>query len=175
MTLTDRVPTASSRSLVTLGACVVVLTVALTWTYLVMRSVMDVGGACAEGGPYEIAQPCPGGVWMIAVGVPVMIVAAMTGSAVAMGLSAPNLLVPMWVALFASLGWNFLDYGLFSGDVVVGWVVCGVLFELMALPAVLLLRPTGDDERGATRWWVGYAVLAAVGLGLGTWTHAAWS
>jgi hypothetical protein len=36
------------RLAVLLGS-VVVLGLALTWTYLGMRSVMDVGGSCAEG------------------------------------------------------------------------------------------------------------------------------
>jgi hypothetical protein len=28
----------------------------LTWLYLGMRSVMEIGGACASGGPYEVAH-----------------------------------------------------------------------------------------------------------------------
>ena len=59
-------------------------------------------------------------------------------------MSAPNLLLPMWFLLFASLGWNFLEYGIFRGDVEVGWIVCGVVFELMALP-VLFLIPMGSQ------------------------------
>ena len=33
----------------------------LTVLFLCMRSVMDIGGSCASGGPYEIANPCPAG------------------------------------------------------------------------------------------------------------------
>ena len=43
-------------------------TCGLTWLYLGMRSVMEIGGACAEGGPYEIATPCPDGVPLLMVG-----------------------------------------------------------------------------------------------------------
>jgi len=31
----------------------------LTILWLSMRAVMEIGGACASGGPYEIAVPCP--------------------------------------------------------------------------------------------------------------------
>lgn len=34
-----------------LAACVIVM-------FLSMRAVMDIGGACASGGPYVPAQPC---------------------------------------------------------------------------------------------------------------------
>jgi hypothetical protein len=40
-----------------------------------------------------------------------------------------------WPALFLSLGWNFLEYGVDppdgSANVVWGWLFCGVLFVLM--------------------------------------------
>lgn len=166
---------------------VVVVGLALTWTFLGMRSVMDVGGTCAEGGPYEIAQPCPDGTWMIAVAIPVLIIATFIGSGVAMSLSAPTLLMPMWGLLFGSLGWNFLEYGAFSGDLVWGWIICGVVFELMALPVVFLALPskTGSSWRPPTPtapltsrtgwWWAAYAGFGLVGLGLGTMSFNAWS
>src|SRR3712207_7813523 len=34
----------------------------LTLVFLGMRAVMDVGGACADGGPFVIDTPCPDGV-----------------------------------------------------------------------------------------------------------------
>jgi len=170
-----------------LFACVTLMALTLTWTYLGMRSVMDIGGTCAQGGPYEIAQPCPNGSWMIAVAIPVLVVVSMAGSAVATSLSAPGLLMPMWGLLFGSLGWNFLDYGAFSGDIVWGWLVCGVIFELMALPVVFLVLPSRQGSRWrpptATApvsnhtawWWAAYAGFAMIGLGLGTVSFTAWS
>ena len=41
--------------------CVLVLGLSLTWTFLSMRTVMDVGGACADGGPYVERPAVPGG------------------------------------------------------------------------------------------------------------------
>ena len=41
----------------------------------------------------------------------------------------------MWGVLFGSLGWNFLEFAFKGADIVWGWLVCGVLFWPMALPA----------------------------------------
>jgi hypothetical protein len=169
-----------AKRVVTLFVCVLLLAVALIWAWLAMRAVMGVGGSCASGGPYEIATPCPDGSWLMAVAIPLLLITAMTGSAVAAGLSAPNLLMPMWFLLFGSLGWNFLEYGIFRGDVEVGFIVCGVLFELMALP-VLFLVPVGLRAKtvrpeGATPLWfwvICYLGLASVGVSLGAWSYVA--
>jgi hypothetical protein len=37
----------------------------ITVVFLGMRSVLDVGGQCASGGPYVIATPCPDGTWLL--------------------------------------------------------------------------------------------------------------
>ena len=181
--------TVSFRRLAALCACVVLCAVGLTWIYFGMRSVMDVGGACAEGGPYVIAQPCPDGTWMIMVSVPLLLISAMAGTVIASGIEgAPDLLIPMWGLLFGSLGWNFLEYGAFSGELVWGWIICGVVFELMALPVLLLavssLRggsswsPPTAPAATATNglwWWPAYALLAVIGAALATWSFRAWS
>jgi hypothetical protein len=183
------------RSPVVLGLLVVsvlVLAVTLVWTFLGMRSVMDVGGSCAEGGPYEIATPCPNGAVLLSVAIPVMILSAMLGSAMALLVRAPNLLLPMWAALFGSLGWNFLEYGFTTDDGLVwGWIVCGVVFELMALPAVGMivagsqlagLVPRAPVDAGPDTgrsspltWWLGYLALAVAGVLLGAWSFDALS
>jgi hypothetical protein len=121
-----------------------VLALCLTIVYLAMRRVMEVGGTCASGGPYEIANPCPKGVaWMLPVG----IVVGMASSA-ALALTArrgPKLWTLAWPALFLSLGWNFLDFGLDppgapDGGAEAGWIVCAVVFGLMGgVPLVGLL------------------------------------
>jgi hypothetical protein len=183
------------RSPVVLGLLVVsvlVLAVTLVWTFLGMRAVMDVGGSCAEGGPYEIATPCPNGAVLLSVAIPVMILSAMLGSGMALLVRAPNLLLPMWAALFGSLGWNFLEYGFTTDDGLVwGWIVCGVVFELMALPAVgmivagsqlagLVPRAPVDAVPDTGRsspltWWLGYLALAVAGVLLGAWSFDALS
>lgn len=156
-------------------ACVLVVAVSLTWTYLSMRAVMNVGGSCAEGGPYVSAQPCPDGSLLIAVAVPLLLIGSMIGTVSASMVGAPNLLVPMWGALFGSLGWNFLEYAVMGPDVVWGWLVCGVVFWGMALPAVLLMAAQlRSTRRGREVLWLpAYGVLGAAGVLLGWWSFVA--
>jgi hypothetical protein len=163
---------------------VLVLGITLTWTFFSMRAVMNVGGACADGGPYVSAQPCPDGSYLIAIAAPVMIITAMAGSAAALSINAPNLLIPMWGLLFGSLGWNFLEYAVKGDGIVWGWMVCGVMFWLMAAPAVFgilvgiknaVLPPARQPSTGS-RWWVpAYAALGAVGFLAGAWSYNALS
>lgn len=170
-------------SLTTLFACVFLMGLATTWVFFGMRAVMDIGGSCASGGPYEIATPCPDNVAVsMTLGIPLVVICAVVGN-LARPQSAPSLLLPIWALLFGALGWNFLEYGLTSGDVVWSWVLCGVLFELMALPAVLFLLPFGHNglaglnprAEGQGRWLLGYAVLGLAGATLGYLTYWAWA
>jgi hypothetical protein len=113
-------------------------TMSVTLLFLGMRAVMDVGGACADGGPYVSAQPCPDGV-------PLAMIGGMFGLFGAAGLivwfgsqigkAAASIVALGWPALFLSLGLNFIDYALHPPDgeptPVWGWLVPGVLFWLM--------------------------------------------
>lgn len=127
---------------------------ALALLFLGMRSVMNVGGFCAEGGPYVIAQHCPQGV-------PAIMVGSILGGLVlafvyvwqAVRYRVPSFAMLLWPALFLSLGWNFLEYAFDSpiagGGVVWGWLVCGAVFMLMGgLPLLAVLPAT---VRGFTR------------------------
>jgi hypothetical protein len=108
--------------------------ICLTLMYQSMRSVMDVGGSCASGGPYAINRPCPEGVaWVMPV--------AIFGGIFAVGLSllgsfsegGPRPYVFAWSALFLALGWNFLEYGFDppGGGTSVSWLVCSFVFVAM--------------------------------------------
>jgi hypothetical protein len=173
-------PPPASRYVATVVS-VLVAAVCVTWAFLSMRAVMAVGGACADGGPYVSAQPCPDGAVLISIAIPVMLLTAMAGSAVAISVDAPNLLIPMWGGLFGALGWNFMEYGAMGPGVVGGWLVCGVVFWLMAAPAVLAVLAATcravvppakpSPQYDGARWWVpAYAVLIAAGALLGAWT-----
>src|SRR6266540_2192197 len=109
---------------------------ALTLVFLAMRSVMGVGGFCAEGGPYVIRQQCPQGI-------PALLIGGIWGGVIlafvygwyALKKSVPNFTGLLWPALFLSLGWNFLEFafdapGVDTG-IVRGWLVCGVVFMVM--------------------------------------------
>jgi Short C-terminal domain len=142
---------------------------AMTLLFLGMRSVMDIGGFCAEGGPYVIGVSCPRGVSAIMIG------GIWAGLAFA-GLYAwlafkhgvPNFVALLWSGLFLSLGWNFLVYGLDApGDAGLawGWLVCAVLFLLMGgLPLILVLPwvVRGFTGKAAPRGVMGAGVRSAV-------------
>jgi len=156
----------------------------ITWAFRSMRAVMDAGGSCASGGPYVPARPCPDGTWMIPVAIMGLVLASIIGTALAVVLRAPALLPVMWAALFGSLGWNFLEYGL-RPEGNAGLIVCGIVFWLMALPAVLLIVFSGAlatrflpsrtrarasvaaSLRHTCSWLLGYAAVGAAGARLG--------
>ena len=114
------------------------LSASITLIWLGMRAVMDIGGACADGGPFVPVQPCPAGA-------PAALTLGMlgifgfgalgiyAGAQIGGGWAALPLLG--WPALFGSLGWNFLEYGFtFEESAIVwGWVIPGVIFILMAV------------------------------------------
>jgi hypothetical protein len=113
-------------------------TTSVTLLFLGMRAVMDVGGACADGGPYVSAQPCPDGV-------PIAMVGGMFGLFGAAGLvvwfgsrigtGAASIVALGWPALFLALGYNFVQYAFNPPDTeptpVWGWLIPGAIFWLM--------------------------------------------
>lgn len=170
---------------VVLFVSVTLMAIALTWSFLGMRAIMDIGGACASGGPYVPVQQCPeGATALLSGGIPLMVLSMLVASGVALSVGAPTLLLPMWALLFGSFGWNFLEYAFAPDDgVVVGWLIPGVMFELMAFPAVAWLiagatgrlPSLGSRPTGVGRWWLTYAVTGAVGAWLGWWTFESWT
>jgi len=106
-----------------------------------MRAVLDIGGACASGGPFVPVQPCPEGVAIV---MPLGMLGLFAfgglgfwaGARIGGAWAALPLLA--WPALFLSLGWNFLQFGLAppadlepDGGPVWGWLIPGVIFVLM--------------------------------------------
>jgi len=118
----------------------------ITLVFLGMRAVMDIGGVCAEGGPYVPRQSCPDGV-------PALMIGGIWGGIIFVGLyvwqtikwGVPSLLALAWPALFLSLGWNFFEYALDPpGDegLVWSWLICGILFFVMGgIPLVAAFGP----------------------------------
>lgn len=122
----------------------------LTCVYMAMRHLMVTSdGYCASGGPYQIASghQCGGGeVGLLLGGILGALVfgglfsaTTSAGAGPGSGMDAGFL---MWTALFGTLGFNFLSLGSdppkgVSGSG--GWVVTGVVFELMALGGLIPL------------------------------------
>lgn len=146
----------SLRSLAGYLAGIAIGTASITLLFLGMRAVMDVGGACAEGGPYVSAQPCP-------TGVPIAMIGGMFGLFGAAGLivwfgahvsaAAASVVALGWPALFLTLGFNFVDYANHPPDAeptpVWGWLIPGVIFWLMgAAPLVLGVAAIREARAG---------------------------
>jgi len=134
------------------------LAMCLTLVYLGMRAVMDVGGSCADGGPYVSSQSCPEGSTLalmggIFAGIGFAFLATIGGTAVGgIWAGAPFM---AWAALFGSLGWNFLDYGVFNAPpeygIDGGALICGVVFWIMAAGGLVpLLALLGAKPSRAT-------------------------
>jgi hypothetical protein len=145
------------RDVLLLLLAVAGLTACITLLYLGMRAVMDVGGACADGGPYVSAQPCPDGTpaamlfgafGLFGFGALGMAYGARIGGYGWLPLLA-------WTGLFAALGWNFLDYGLVNppeGEGIEwGYVIPGVMFQLMAWVTVAFVLITLRGAEGFQR------------------------
>src|SRR5574338_465926 len=125
---------------------VAVLAASITLLFLSMRAVLDIGGACASGGPYVPRVECPDAVVAMT---PLSIFAAFGGiglmlwGAAAMPGPWSGLVFLAWPALFLSLGWNFLEYGFFPPDGADGWVwswiFCGVVFVVMGAAPLLFV------------------------------------
>jgi hypothetical protein len=132
----------------------------LTGVYMAMRDLMiNSGGACASGGPYQInpEQVCStgqtallmGGIvgGLVFSGILVYGSEKLTGSYLGVGLL-------LWAALFGALGWNFIELGLNPPESLAsgatGWIICGVVFWLMALPGLLIgLKNVADYFKAA--------------------------
>lgn len=121
--------------------------VCLTMLFESMRSVMEIGGSCASGGPYEISRPCPTGVaWIMPVSIFGGLAFLAIGACGVFRLGGPRPYLFAWSALFLALGWNFFAYGFDApgGGTSVGFLVSGVVFALMGgIPLIFLLSPSG--------------------------------
>jgi hypothetical protein len=138
---TDGQATPLDAPLARIAVCLVgvaVLAASITILFLSMRAVLDIGGACASGGPYVARVECPD---VVVAMTPLSIFAALGGIGLmlwgAAAIPGPwaGLVFLAWPALFQSLGWNFLEYGFFPPAGADGWV-------WMAHATV---RPIGSD------------------------------
>jgi hypothetical protein len=144
------------------------LAFSLTILWLSMRAVMGIGGACASGGPYVPAVECPD---VVVAFTPLSIfglfifggLAWWGGASIGFGWAA--LISLAWPALFLSLGWNFLEFGLRPpggqpGEIVWSWLFCGVVFGLMGgLPLAGVVWGVREASTGGRAYAGGRVVI----------------
>jgi hypothetical protein len=135
------------------------LACSLTLVFLSMRSVMNVGGFCAEGGPYQIRQHCPQGIPGIMIGsIWGGLILAFAYAVVVSRWAIPGLVHLAWSALFLSLGWNFFEYAFdppgTTKGIIWGWLICGVVFAAMGgfplfvtVPAIVRQFLRGEEPQ----------------------------
>jgi hypothetical protein len=166
--MTDESRRAGIGTTISLLVSLAIVAAAVTTIWLGMRAVMDVGGFCAEGGPFVIETPCPKGVpGLLTGGFFFGAFAVLWYGLTASRHPAPSLLGLMWPALFLSLGWNFLAYGFdppVDGGFAWGWLVPGVLFVLMgAIPLFWVIPMLFQGPRPRPLNRLGFTVAEAVG------------
>jgi hypothetical protein len=161
-------------ALAAVAASGLVLATCITTLFLAMRGLMDLGGFVAVGGPYEIAHPASGWVWVMPVSIVLGLVAAFGNGAAATRAHGFSLAAVAWPALFLSLGWNFLEYGVHppGGGVAFGWLVCAAIFFALGAPVLYFevkaapsaVKGVGERPR---RPWRAYLALNLVAVAAG--------
>ena len=140
------------------------LAFSLTALFLSMRAVMAIGGACASGGPYVPAVECPDVVLALTplsiFGIFLFGGLAFWGGA-SLGAGWAGLIALAWPALFLSLGWNFLEFGLNPpgaepGELEWSWLFCAVVFAVMG-GGPLLVAIWGFRESAGRRTGSGWS------------------
>lgn len=98
-------------------------------------------GFVAIGGPYVIENEAPGWVWVIPVSIFILMISIFWNMPAARVANGWSMVLPGWTLLFGSLGWNFMEFGLnppMGEGLEWGWIICGVVFFGMALPAAVM-------------------------------------
>lgn len=128
-----------------------VLAFAVTVLYVGFMRVLEVGGYCAEGGPYVIETHCPPGtIAAIPLSIFGLFIAAGL-SFLAGGLGTPAYAY-LWTILFGSLGTGFAIAAKKSPDGAVGWIICAVMFILMAVsPLIVIVKTAPRSMLGSRR------------------------
>lgn len=159
---------ASSRNLLLVCLAAFGLAACITFVWLGMRAVLDIGGACADGGPFVPVQPCPDGVpFLLMTGVFGLFGFGALGINAGVQVGGDWAALPLlaWPALFLSLGWNFLEYGFTAGEdegLAWGWIVPGAIFVLMGgVPLWIAWASRGSDTPVAKRFGMPYLELRA--------------
>ena len=162
-------PVVRPRAAITYLIGIAGLSFSLMILWLTMRAVMGIGGSCASGGPYVPSVECPDAVVALTplsiFGLFIFGGLAWWGGA-SIGFTWAALIGLAWPALFLSLGWNFLEFGLrppggAPGEIVWSWLFCAVVFGLMGgLPLLGLVWGLRQGDSGRRAYAGGRVVIS---------------
>jgi hypothetical protein len=149
-------PLGTAFWILVLGGSTAALAAAVTVAYRAMRAVAEVGGYCADGGPYVSAQHCPQGtVAAVLTAVGLGIAGAILATIAAGRLGVPSPMLLAWAGGFGSMAWIYLHFGLHpvgGGSRSVSSLVCAGVFALAAVlpvPLSLLVRTARTAGAGS--------------------------
>jgi hypothetical protein len=170
-------PVAATLALLFLGSIAGIIVLILVGAL----AVLDVGGFCAVGGPYQIRQECPPGTALVlALGVPALFVAGI-GYVFSKPASWTAVIGWAWPVLFVGLAVCFFlsAAGAPDGAIVVAPVVVGIMMLAIGIvPVWLVVGGRLDDrnysfgmalrERPVQLQWA--AIILGFGAGWFLWT-----
>lgn len=157
-----------------LGGSALLAGLCIAWTNYGQRSLLAIGDLCSSGRGFRSDTPCPDGMLLVGLGLPVMFAVVLAASAMAVLRELPAPLVPTWAVLFTCLSANCLDFGL-DPPRSTSSLVWAAVFALLAVPGWWGLgrsvrsRPGDKRKHAAARinWISAYIALGAVGWVLG--------
>ena len=143
-------------------------------------AVINVGGYCAEGGPYVIAQHCPdGSAVVLSLGIPLMF---LLGFFYAMAKPAPwpSTFGWLWPVLFVGMAIAFF-IGAANAPGGIGWaaIVTGIVMLVLGVaPIVIFAGRSSDSSRAplSSRFSTPAAIqgsVLVVGVAFGAWAFGA--
>ena len=139
---------ASTLAIIVASAFVIGASETLVW--LSMRGVMALGGFVASGGPYVIEHQAPGWIWLLPGAIIALVIAMQTSKGLSDSRDTPSLMLLAWSALFLTLGWNFLEFGLRApggGGLLIGWLIGAAAFFLTGGGGLYAFRESLKAQR----------------------------
>lgn len=143
-------------------------------------AVINIGGYCAEGGPYVIARHCPdGSALVLSVGIPLLFLLGFL-YAMAKPSSWPSTFGWLWPVLFVGMAVAFF-IGAANAPGGIGWaaIVTGIVMLAIGLaPIVIFTGRSSDSSRAPLRSRfsapaAAQGLVLLAGVGFGAWAFSA--
>jgi hypothetical protein len=129
-----------------LVALAVVTCVTLMW--LAVHTVMQIATPSAGTSSVRVTSDDVPWLWIVPISIITGVFLVMAHAVLAGAAGGFNLLLPLWSALFLSLGWNFLEIGFYpaGGGTNWGMLITGAVFVLMGAAPLAGALARGSDN-----------------------------